>query len=184
MISDQTYVDKPKNNPAAVVTTLFFFAGFYFMVASMNLYDVVAMPLSTALLLWIVPGFVAYPFLVKQASFSKIKTPMGKFLALTLINIIAFGSLVLYTVLAVDFYKAPGTPVSTVKYVIVGTGNLGKKYRPLPFADIIYKNGLKRFTFSGDSITLSNIINYRYIQLSVTPGYLGYDVIKGVNLVR
>jgi hypothetical protein len=184
MISNQTYVSKPKNTPASVIITLLFFAGFYFMVASMNIYDVVAMPLSKALLLWIVPGIVAAPILLKQASFSKIKSPIGKFLILTGINDIAIGSLVLYTVLAVDFYKAPGTPVSSVKYAVVNTGNLGKKYRPVPFADINYKNDIKRFTFTGDSITLSNIVNYRFIRLSVTPGYFGYDVIKSVNLVR
>lgn len=184
MISNQTYVGKPKNSPASVIITLLFFAGFYFMYASMNLYDVVAMPLSTALVLWIVPGVVVAPMLLKQFSSDKIKSVIGKLFILLILNIVAIGSLVLYTVLAFDFYKAPGTPVSTVKYAIVSTGNLGKKYRPLPYADIIYKNGRKRFTFPGDSVTLSNIVDYKFIRLSVTPGYLGYDVIKRVDLVR
>ena len=184
MISNQTYPGKQKNTPASIIIVLLFFAGLCSLFPSMDLYDVVAMPLSTALLLWIVPGVVATPFLLKQVTPSQIKSRIGRFFMLMLVNVIAFGSLALYTVLAVDFYKAPGTPVSTINYTIVDAGGLGRKSSQVPFADIDYKNGHKRFTFSTDSVPLSTIGNYRFIRLSVTPGYLGYDVIKSVKLIR
>ncbi|MBV8388321.1 MAG: hypothetical protein JO080_00820, partial [Mucilaginibacter sp.] len=158
MISNQTYASKPQNTAVSLIIGVLFFAGLCSLFLSMDLYDVVAMPLSTALLLWIAPGIVTAPLLLRQASFSKIKSTVGKLFALTCINILGIGSLVLYTVLAVDFYKSPGTPVSIVKYVIVDAGGLGKKDRPVPFADINYKNGHKRFTFSVDSVSPTTIL--------------------------
>ena len=171
-----------KNSPFAIVILILFFVGLGLTMAAMDLYDHTVMSLRLALTLWIAPGFIATPFLFRAMQSDKYKGVM-KAIAVVVVGILCFGSLVLYGVLAINFYKAAGAPVKTQKFPIIESGTLGTQGRGLvPFADIKYKDEVKRFTFPGALPPISE--NYRFLQLEITPGYFALDVIKSIKLLK
>jgi hypothetical protein len=171
-----------KNSPLAIAILIFFFVGCGLTMAAMDLYDHTVMSLRLALTLWIAPGLIATPFLFRAMQSDKYKGVL-KAIGVVVGGILCFGSIVLYGVLAINFYKAADAPVKTQKFPIIESGALGSQGRGLvPFADIRYKDEIKRFTFSGDLPPISK--DYRFLQLEITPGYFAFDVIKGVKLLK
>jgi len=151
----------------------------------MNLYDDVAMPLYIALLLWILPGIILTPLLFNYVPSQKLKG-FSKALVLLAANIIAFGSIVLYGALALDFYSAPDGPVATGNFLIIDKGYTSRYLQgggeKIPSASIIYKNQLKNFDFPSETMTILN--HSKNIRLQTRPGFLGFEVIKSKQLVK
>ena len=175
---------KPPGNPTLGATVfILFWAGIALMFTNVNLYADVAMPGLVVALLVIAPGIILTPLLFNSMATKKLKG-FAKGVVLFFVNIIAFGSTLLYGVLAIDYYQAPAAPVTTARFVITATGY--KTFRfgngQIPCADIIYKSGVKRFDFPDETMTTMH--GYKSIQLQTTPGFLGFDVIKSKRLVK
>jgi len=151
----------------------------------MMLFDVVAMPLYMALLLWIVPGIVLTPYLNNSLPSKKLKG-LVKIIFVLLVSIIAFGSITLFTVLALDYYPANGTPLTVQNFPVVKYGytmsRLHGSGRKILFADISYQNHFKRIDFPEYEVTDST--RFRNVQLQTTPGFVGFDVIRGKKLLK
>ncbi len=173
----------PGNAALGVIVFILFWVGIVLMFANVNLYGDVAMPEFMVAVLLIAPGIILTPLLFNSMASKKLKG-IAKGVLLFAVNIIAFGSTLLYGVLAIDYYQAPPAPVTTVRFAITATGY--KTFRfgngQIPCADIIYRNHVKRFDFPDE--TMATINQYKSIQLETTPGFLGFDVIKSKKLVK
>ena len=175
---------QPPGSPAlGAIVFILFWVGIGLLFADLNLYADVAMPEFMVALLLIVPAIIFTPLLFNAMASKKLKG-IAKGVLLFAINIIAFGSTLLYGVLAIDYYQAPTAPVTTARLAITFTGYTTFRYGngKIPCADINYKNQTKRFSFPDE--TMTTIVQYKNIQLQTTPGFLGFDVIKSKQLVK
>ncbi len=175
---------KPQGNQAlGVVIFVLFWVGLILTFFAMDLYDSICMPLSLAILLWILPGFIITPFLYNAVPSQKLKGA-GKFIVLLISDVIAFGGIVLYVVLAIDYYNAKDVPL-TVKSFPVKEYSYNKPRGSrvkTPLATISYQEHLKTLSFTRN--TMEDTLNYRHVELKTVPGALGYDVIRSERLMR
>ena len=173
-----------QNNTPGVVLFILFWVGLGLLIAAMVLFDEVLMPVFIAVLLWILPGAIITPFLYNALPSKKLKG-FGKAIMLLLVNTIAFGGIVLYIVLAMDYYDAKGSPVTTGRFPVVEYGYTTRSRgggEKIPFANISYQNQIKRINFPGYAV--GDTLNYHSVQLATTPGYLGFDIIKSKKLLK
>jgi len=148
----------------------------------MSLYDDVVMPLYVALLLWVGPGVILTPFLNNLLPSKKLKG-IPKIILVCVVNVIAFGSIVLYGVLAIDYYQANITQLTTKKFAVVKYGYTSSRSgNKALFADINYQNLVKQIGFP--DYALADSTKFRNVQLETAPGFLGFDVIKSKKLVK
>ena len=172
----------PQNKVLGAIIFILFWVGIGLMFADMVLFDVVAMPLHIALLLWIVPGAFLTPYLNKANPSKKLKG-MAKVLIMFVISIIEFGSITLFAGLAIDYYPVKNTPPTVQNFPVVKYGYTQSRSGDKTLcADISYQNHYKRFDFPEYKLTDSSL--YHHVQLQTTPGFIGFDVIKGKKLVK
>ena len=88
------------------------------------------------------------------------------------------GSAFLCTFLAINYYKADNAHPTVRKFRFVSTGMLAKGGS---YVEINYKGEIKRIYFSTEN---TDITKFNSVQLKIVKGYLGYDVMKSVNLVK
>jgi hypothetical protein len=172
-----------QNNTLGLIIFILFWVGVALGVMIIFLFKSIALPFSWALIIWIAPGVILTPFLYNAVPSQKLKG-FSKAFVLLFANIVAFGGILLYAVLAIDFYGAKGNNMAKGDYKVVETGiakyKNGGEQRPV--AAIIYNGQEKWFPFS-DNLTSDTLI-YRRVQLETTPGLLGFDVIKSWKLIK
>jgi hypothetical protein len=172
----------PQYKTFGVIMFILFWVGLVLTGFGMYLWDSVAMPLYVALLLWLAPGVILTPYLNKFLPSKKLKG-VAKFMVALFANIIAFGGIMLYGVLALDYYPANSTPptvkiIPVMKYGYTESRSGDKSL----CADIRYQNYMKQIDFSEYELTDSN--RFHHVQLQTTPGYLGFEVIRSKKLVK
>src|SRR5438105_4455916 len=136
-----------QNKTLGVIMFILFWVGLVLTGLGMYLWDSIAMPLYIALLLWLAPGVILTPYLNKLMPSKKLKG-VAKFIVALFADIIAFGGITLYGVLALDYYPANSTPptvkiIPVIKYGYTESRSGDKSL----CADIRYQNYMKQIDF-------------------------------------
>lgn len=178
--------DYRKNNNGIWGKFLFvsFGVGILLLIPIVNLYNVVFIPLYMAWLLWLASALVLTPFMYLYTE-SQMERGVMKALLLLFVNGMAFGGIVLYSVLFINCYR-PKPAVTMVSLRVIEYGYTSSRSdgpgKGLPNAYIKYKGHFKRIDLHGHR--LSDTALYRALQLELKQGALGFDIVKSRKLIK
>jgi hypothetical protein len=156
---------------AAVLLMFLFLIGGFALFLEMKIY-------RNTLIVWTIPtaicifsGILTTPF-----TFTILKKHFrdSEIIFLTLFNIVAFGSILSYVFMALNFYF-PINQENVYLVKIINTGKLAKWRRGCrkPYADVSVKGKDKRLIFPCGF----EVENYSDVILTVKSGRLGFDII-------
>lgn len=160
-----------KYSITAIVLTFLFLIGIFLIILEIDIYRSTLIVWTIPTAIWIASGILITPFTL--ALLKKHFDDSGIILKI-LFNVGAFGSIILYLFMALNFYF-PFNREYIYRIKIINTGNLAKGRNGCgnPYADVKVKGVDKQLIFPCGS----EVRNYSEVILTVKTGLLGFDII-------
>lgn len=162
---------------AEIATGLLFISGLLLTVWAIEIYRHTVISWVYPTLLWSLPGIILTPVLYNYLN-RKIWTK--SWLLHSVFNICTWGGIVVYCFMAGNFYSASNT-TSVVQVPVINKGHLAKGRNGCgePWLEVEYNGEIKQLIFDCGT----NIDKIQLVQLTISKGFLGFDVIRNQNLV-
>jgi hypothetical protein len=172
----------------AKVYAVYFLLGIWLTIREMNIYEKTLIPLYIPLSIWILTGLLITPLLYKfinHSVFTSTYSTHSTFvlvLVQTIGNMCGAGGLIVYIFMLVNFtFCKPETVTKTyainsfyhTRYGYSGTNHSG-------YAELVINGMDKQILFSSDV----QIKDYKAVQLTMSKGFFGFEVIKNKEWLK
>jgi hypothetical protein len=160
------------------ILTILFIGGIILTILEINIYRQTLVSWTVITGVWVSSGLIAIfftsPVLTKHYETKSL-------LLKVVYNTVAFGGIVTYCFMALNFYFSSDKQ-TIVTTEIIKTGRLAKGRHGCgkPYADVFLKGQPKELVFPCGY----ELGQYRYVKLSIKKGLLGFDLIRDIELVK
>jgi len=175
MSPDQPAPQPDEKKLSAAIALTMFFAGIGATFFAMDLYDSTFLPLKIALAIFIVPGIVITVLFFRVQLPQKYHKPII-FMLMLVMNTLSYGGILLYTFLAVNFYKADKKHVThwQIPFKHIDYYHADGSWI-MANVDIEYKSIPKSYNIPATELPQGEFHSFN---MGIAPGYWGYDVVE------
>jgi hypothetical protein len=153
------------------VLTVLFFGSLCLTIWEIEIYHKTFIPVYIPVLLWIIPGLLSTPFLVK---FLKDNYNIKSIFLQLFYNIVTWGGLMVFTFMTSNYFLAE-KDIITKSVNIIETGHLAKGRYGCgeSYVEIKYKGHLKQLIYPCDT----DLENKIMVEIKIKKGKWGFDII-------
>lgn len=152
------------------------------LIWEIEIYRSTIISLYIPLLIWLLPGFIAIPFLSKIMNkyvlnpYNPGRLPLW---AHMLLNIVMVGGIAVFLFMSINYYF-PKPPMYNLTLRIESTGNLAKGPHGCgnPYVNVMYKGQQKELVFPCGA----DMTSYHYVNLQMEEGFFGFEIILDKSL--
>lgn len=163
---------KPKVNWISIILSILFVFGVILVIFEIDIYRETIIDYRIPTCIWILPGLLITPFINK---FLAKYYNTHSFLLQAVYNIGAWGGLFVYSFMAINYYF-PSENERSVTVEILDTGHLasGSQGCGNPYTEVFIEGREKQLIFPCNY----DLEHFTHIDLTLTKGFWGFDVIK------
>jgi len=167
----------PKTTKNSTILTTLFFTGLILQVFAIGIYRNTIIDWKVTSTIWLLTGLLSQR--ITTTMLNTYYRTTNYFMQL-FFNVCAFGGIMAFCFLAINYYFNTDAPTEEVKAMIVKTGHLasGRNGCRNPYAAVEIQNTTKQLVFPCDT----EMKKYRFVRLNIRRGFLGFDIIADRRL--